>query len=332
MFSSERLFRFFALIYSVLMPVEVWAMPMPTKQVEVRVADEVRVHSDRVVLGDVATIYAKSIRDFERLSSLVITQMPADGKELRISAGYLKQRVAEALGGTSNFALHSSETVTFLKESLGLDPQDIAKTILANGLESGKIPSWAEADIVPVSGFDQLISVRGGNYRIEAGVQKNEWRGNMPFKVVLGDGKVIWLRAKIRWFAHAWVANRQVSIQEALGPESFRKERVEITDLADEVIRSDQKDLESALKTARARKLIRERAVLTKNMIDRRPDASPGQRMKVVFVSGSGLRVSADGSLISPAVIGENARVRLNSSRKVVVGKLVAEGIMEINL
>lgn len=331
MFLSERFYKIAAFIFSLLMPVEVWAQPMPTKQVEVRISDEVRIHSNRVVLGDVATIYAKSIRDFEILSSLVITQMPAGDKQMSISSEYLKQRVSEALGGNREFVLHAAKDITFLKEGLGIDPQEAARTILVKGRESGKIPEWVEADVVPISGFEQLKAVRDGEFQIDPAAQRAEWRGNMPFKILLPDEKIAWVRVKIRWFAEAWVAREKISVQEDLSPGDFTKERIEITDLREELIRSDS-DLENLLKSSRARRQIREKMALTKSMIDRKPDASPGQRMKVIFVSGSGLRVSADGALISPAIIGENAKVRLNSSRKVVVGRLVSEGVMEIDL
>jgi hypothetical protein len=55
MFLSERFRNFLMLIYSLLMPIEVWAS-LPVKAVEIRMDGEVKVSSERLVLGDVATI------------------------------------------------------------------------------------------------------------------------------------------------------------------------------------------------------------------------------------------------------------------------------------
>jgi flagella basal body P-ring formation protein FlgA len=334
MFLSERFRNFLMLIYSLLMPIEVWAS-LPVKAVEIRMDGEVKVSSERLVLGDVATIYARNLQDFEALSNLVLPQFPADKKEFRLSAEYLKERIAEALGSEKEFSLHAPNQISFSFDKPIITDQDLAREILARGRESGKIPSHIEADVLALGGFEQLPKLRPGSYRIEPASDLASWRGELPFKILLSEGstqKVHWVRAKLRWFSETWIAGKPLRFQDPLEISAFRKARVDITDLREDLIPATEEELVAALHSARARRGIRENSVLTKQMIDRRPDASPGQRMKVVFVSESGLRVSADGSLLGSGVIGGDAKVKLNSSRKIVSGKLVSGSVMEVSL
>jgi flagella basal body P-ring formation protein FlgA len=67
-------------------------------------------------------------------------------------------------------------------------------------------------------------------------------------------------------------------------------------------------------------------------MVERRPDANPGQPLKVVFISESGIRVTADGALIGAGMIGTDAKAKLKTSRKIVSGRLVSGGTMEVSL
>jgi flagella basal body P-ring formation protein FlgA len=66
--------------------------------------------------------------------------------------------------------------------------------------------------------------------------------------------------------------------------------------------------------------------------LEKAPDAKPGQSLRVVFVSESGVRVSTEGALIGAGSIGNDVRVKLRTSRKVVTGKLVAGDLMEVSL
>lgn len=333
MYLSERFRDFLMLVYALLMPVEVWAA-LPVKPVEIRLEGEVKVSSERLTLGDVATIYARNLRDFEALSSLVLPQFPSDSTQFSISSQYVRQRVSEVLGGRE-FALHAPAQISFVMDRPGIDPRDIGIELLARGRESGKIPEWAEAEVFPAGGFEQLKGLRPGSYRIEPGSQQAQWRGEMPFKVLVNSGatqNVIWVRAKIKWFTESWVAVAPIRFQQNLDASAFRKMRVEVTDTREELVPGTEEGLAAVLRSARAKRSILSNAPLTTAMIDRRPDAAAGQRLKVVFVSESGLRVSADGALLGSASVGEGAKVRLNSSRKIVSGKLVSDGVMEVSL
>ena len=94
----------------------------------------------------------------------------------------------------------------------------------------------------------------------------------------------------------------------------------------------NSEELSKALQSSRAKRYIQEKAPLTAAMLDKKPDASFGQRLRVIFISDNGLRVSAEGALMGAASIGDSVKAKLNSSRKVVAGKLVSDGVMEVSL
>ncbi len=116
MFLSDNFRSLLLLMYSLLTPIEVWAAGLPIKAVEVRLENEVKVRSERLVLGDVATIYARNFRDFETLSGLVLPQFPSDQKEFRLSAAYIRQRVREALGETTTPVLSGGSVIAGLSK------------------------------------------------------------------------------------------------------------------------------------------------------------------------------------------------------------------------
>ncbi len=329
MLSSELIRKIAFLLFVLLFPVEVWALP--TKAVEVRLESTVNVASETVVLGDVATIYAKSMRDFQTLSQLTLSKIPESG-ELRLPQGYLEGRIREVLPAGTTFQLHAPSQVVFRLATLGISPEEFAAEILKRARSEGRIPEWAEAQIEPVGGFDQLKLWRGNQVRIDPAAEMPRWKGEMAFKVApLGKSDLAWVKVKVRWFAEAWVAKRALGILSPLRPEDFESTRVEVTALREDPLLVKE-DLNVYLRSARARRSIAAANPLTAQAIERAPDAKAGQPLRVVFVSESGIRVSAEGALIGAGIIGNEAKAKLRTSRKIITGKLVSENLMEVSL
>ncbi|MGE3261625.1 MAG: flagella basal body P-ring formation protein FlgA [Bacteriovoracia bacterium] len=331
---SSRNFLFLAFVF--LMPLEVWAaIPVPTKDIEVRIESAVPVSSQRIVLGDVATIYAKSMRDFRELSELVISQIPEDKSELRLPQNYLERRIKEVIPAGTEFALHAPNEIIFRLQRIGITPVDFAAEVERQAKVGGKFPQGIETEIEVISGADQLKLYKPDAVRIEPAAEMAQWRGELAFKVVAKDNsaQISWVKIKLRWFANVWVATKTMGINQSLDAAAFTQERRELTGLREEAfVASGLEELSTKLSSARARRSIGTNAVLTSAMVERKPDAGPGQILKVVFVSESGIRVSTDGALIGASSIGSEARAKLRSSRKIVTGKLVSGGVMEVSL
>jgi flagella basal body P-ring formation protein FlgA len=329
MFSSAFNRKALFVLASFLMPIEVWAA-IPTKPVEVRLDSEITVSGETVVLGDVATIYAKSIHDFQALSNLTISKVGESGV-LRLPQGYLENRIREVLPAGTDFRLHSPAQVTFRMDKLGSTSDEFVAEISRRGRAEGKIPEWAEVDVEAMGGFEQLKTWKLSEARIEPAAVTTRWKGEMSFRVSRGEKDLIWLKVKVRWFADAWTAKRSIGVLSALKADDFTKARVEVTNLREDPILAFE-DIETVVRRARNRRSLAAGSALVSAALEKAPDAKPGQSLKVVFVSESGVRVSTEGSLLGAASIGNEVRVKLRSSRKVVTGKLVSGDLMEVSL
>lgn len=328
--------NFFVLAIIAFLPLEAYsaAAAVPTKPVEIHLGEEVNVGGEQVVLGDVATIYAKSLQNFKALSGLVISQIPDDKSEIKLPASYLEARIRAALPEGVEFALRSPGEIVFKLKRLGLTSQDLSAEILRLARAAGKISEGIEAEVQPISGTDRLAGYNLSNARIEPAGETQKWKGEMAFKVVRIDGSAapVWVRARVRWFQKAWVANRALSYTDRPDISHFSEGRVETTNWREEPLNATKEQLEAMLQTSKVKRSIVANAALVASALERRPDASPGSLLRVVFISEGGVRVSADGSLVGAGSIGSDAKAKLRSSRKIVTGKLVSQGVMEVSL
>lgn len=333
MLSSEAIRKCLLALFAFLMPVDVWGR-VPSSAVEIRLEPEVIVRGGPVLLGDVATIYAKSIHNFQALSNLTISTFPGDSAEMRLPQAYLTNRIREALPPGTDFRLLAPPQVVFRLDRLGLTPQEFAAEIIRRGRAEGKIPDWVQAEVQPLTGFDQLKLIKPSAALIEPAGEMIRWKGEIAFKVSQpgrADGGIMWVKARVRWFADAWVAKRQIGILSVIQASDFSAGRVEITALREDPVLANE-DLEKVLSSARARRSIQASSPLTVAAIEKAPDVKPGQALKVVFVSDSGIRVTTDGAVLGAGSIGNEVRAKLRTSRKTVTGKLVSGGMMEVSL
>lgn len=331
--------KFFAALFAglVLAPAALFAAsPLPVKAVEIHLDPEVKVGGEQVVLGDVATIYAKSLQDFHALSALVISRIPDDKQEVRLPRSYLESRAKSLLPEGSELVVRGPAEIVFKLERLGLKTPDLASEIVRLGRASGKIPEGVEVEVQPVSGAERLVGLTLAGTRIEAATQQERWKGDLSFKLTRldgqGDGAPIWVRAKVRWFQKAWVAGRGLAYSETPSPDGFSLARMETTGLREDPVTGTPEELAELLRNSRMKRALAANAPLFPSIVERRPDAKPGAPLRVVFVSEGGVRVTAEGLLVGSGLIGSEVKARMRSSKKMVTGKLVSPSVMEVSL
>jgi flagella basal body P-ring formation protein FlgA len=328
---SNRWKKLLFIAFVFLFPLEVWSN-VPSKAVEIQIEESVSVSGKNIVLGDVATIYSKNIHVFQALSNLVITSFSGEEAERTIPVAYLRSRIQEVLPKGVEFAVRAPAKIKFRKEILGVTGEMLAQEILRKATDEGKIPSWAEVKIESLSALDSLKFARIQDLQIAPAAEMPRWRGEQSFKVTRADSKeLVWLKFNIRWFGKALVAKRAVSPWSAIRAEDFEWQRIELTQVRDEPVNTPE-EFASLLGKAKAKRLVAEGAPLTRATLERIPDAKMGQALKVVFISESGIRVAADGAILNPLSVGEEGRAKLRNSKKIVTGRLVSEGVMEVSL
>ncbi len=340
MLLNNRRIRMTVVICLLLLPLSASAQPasisVSMKPVEIQVENEARVSGEQVVLGDVATIYAKNLGDFKTLSGLVISKFPDDKDQIKLPASYLEGRVRAALPSGMDFVLRAPAEIVLKRLRLGISSPDFANEIIRLARNLGKIPETAEAEVLPLAGMDQLKVLSLAKIRIEPSAELERWKGDMAFKILRSDGTgespPLWVRARVRWFQKAWIASRQFGFSESVTPAFLTEGRLETTNLREEPVFASREELEILLKSSRMKRALAAGAALMPSMIERRPDAFAGSLLRVVFISEGGVRVSADGSLVGPGSIGADVKAKLRSSRKIVTGKLVSQSVVEVSL
>lgn len=341
MFLSDRFLKILFLLSLALLPIEAWcaSFAAPVAPVEIHIPQNAKVNGAAVVLGDVATIYAKSLRDFEALSKLVLMQFPKGNAEMSVPASYLKARVMELLGKSAHeVKINAPETLHFTHVELNAaSPENLSDKILEAAMEQKKIPEGVELIVEPGQGFGSVHVLDWKNFRFEAAFEKPAWKGDMSFRLVPvntgRDEKIQWFSARLRWFKNVWVAKRDLRFLEDIRATDFERRRVEITASYDQPLDAkDMEELSVALQSARAKRSIRQNSVLTAAHVERKPDGLAGQPLQIVFVAESGLKVSADGALMESAVVGDSVKARLKKSKKIVTGKLVSHNLLEVSL
>lgn len=336
MFSNSKFALITIILLSALLPLAAFsAGVVPVKAVEIHLDSDVKVGGDQVVLGDVATIYARSLQHFKALSGLVISRIPDDKQEVRLPGSYLEARVRAALPPGTEFALRAPSEIVFRLERVGLGTQELAAEISRLGRAAGKIPGGTEAEVIPLVGLEHLAGWKLSSTRIEPQAEMQRWKGDVSFKLTRTDNPSappVWVRTKVRWFQQAWVAKRSLPPGAPMDSSHFSLGRVETTALREEPIAVPAEELGALLSSSRLKRLLSAENALVPSLLDRKPDAMPGSSLRVVFISESGVRVSADGALLAPATIGNDVKARLRSSKKIVTGKLVSQGLVEVSL
>jgi flagella basal body P-ring formation protein FlgA len=224
----------------------------------------------------------------------------------------------------------------FRLERLGITAQDFSSEVERMARAGAKAPESAELEVMPLTGLDQLKGSTLAKVRIEPQAEMEKWKGDVTFKVTRAGAAdntpPVWVRTRVRWFRKAWIAARPLSYSEQPSPALFTEGRIETTNLREEPVTGSAAELAALLKGSRLHRAIAAGSPLLPSALERRPDAPAGAQLRVEFVSESGVRVSADGLLVGPGTIGADVKARLRSSKKIVRGKLVSEGLVEVSL
>lgn len=305
------------------------------RAIEIHFQKSISVNGSRVVLGDVATIYAKNLKHFEKVSSLVIGEIPEEQKQLSVPMEYVRMRVFEALANEKiTVKISAPELIVFNRMKIETGVERLAQMIRDLAGEQKKIPVGVEAS-PEVSTSADLQSLDLNKYRIESAADRDEWRGHMVFRLVPKEGaaSAIWVNARIRWYMQAWVAKNSIAYFKDISADQFEMGKVEVTQMRElPIVASNKEELDRLVRETRAKRSFRPSTPLMASMLDRKPDIKSGQKLKVVFVAEGGLRVATDGVIMADGIVGEAVKARLKTSKKVVAGRLTSPDSLEVSL
>ncbi|MCO5142371.1 MAG: flagellar basal body P-ring formation chaperone FlgA [Oligoflexia bacterium] len=302
-------------------------------RVEVRLHKEVSINSKQIYLGDIGTVYSNRFDDFSKLSKLLIATVPSDQSSFQIPKGYLEQRIRSEVSSNVDMVLDIPESVIVKLAGIESIYPQVQQRILE--LVHKNNPANIKFTVEPANKsyqIDKELSL----VSVDPVVKKSQLKGLEKFKIIVkqkdGSLKTLWVDFNIRWAAEVYVANENIRLGSKISEENFSTEMRDITEEKYIPILKSEVSVSDLFLKAKLTKSIRKGDPLASQNMDKIPDLKIGERLKVIFISDSGLQVSTEGVLLSNASIGDQARVKLKTTRRTIVGKVVDKGLMEVSL
>jgi flagella basal body P-ring formation protein FlgA len=150
--------------------------------------------------------------------------------------------------------------------------------------------------------------------------------GHFPLKVILqqpnGALRTMSTAVDVLFYRDVLVANRRVKSRQPLSESDFDIERVEINSLVRTPVESYDR-----IKGMRSSRTISAGRVLTENMLEPEPVVKRGERVRILFKSGT-LTVESYGTAKRDAIEGETVEVENNASGKKIYGRAVEGGVV----
>lgn len=311
---------------------------LPSRDIEIQLNQQIYVDTEFVVFGDVAKIYALNEEDAQKISGLNLLKFPAGIREITIPAQYVRSRLIETLGPDKSIEFRIPDEIKFTRKQIRLSQEELRALIIEKAQKQKKIPSEVAINIRSLYTQKLPIQPIGAKAVITNTKESSRWHGLTNFQLYFiknGQkvGKTIWLRADIRWQAKRWQSQKEIGYHERLKAEDFKLVDVEIQPFqvsARKVLTS--KELSSLLQNARAKQPIKVKSLLSRSMIEKKPDKKIGESIDVVFLNSYGLTIRSKGSVMENSSIGTEVKVKLKGSKKIVSGTMIDKNTMEVKL
>jgi flagella basal body P-ring formation protein FlgA len=156
----------------------------------------------------------------------------------------------------------------------------------------------------------------------------SEPRGRFPMQVELfRDGAMIEkgsVSLDVRIFAELPVPVQNIKRHELLGAEMFEIKRFDITSITEKLLAET-----SQFEDCRAKQNLAAGRYVPLRRVEKIPDVENGHNVTIVG-NGGMLEIRAKGIALQNGAIGETIKVKNVDSRKILMGKITAPGVVEI--
>lgn len=129
----------------------------------------------------------------------------------------------------------------------------------------------------------------------------------------------------------ARVAVRRIFPNEALKPEDFAQQEINVASGGNFEFRGVVLSAEQAVNRLETRQSILEGQVLLSTAVQRTPDIRRGDSLQVRVVSGD-LRLTTNGQALEPGYLNQAIKITAGKKKNELQGRLVKPGLVEVNL
>jgi len=293
----------------------------PVGDVLARPASE--VSGADVKLGDIASVRCADAALDKKLKNAYICAAPLPGNTTKLTRAQIVVALTRnGLKGSANLLAPDVITVTRLSNSA------TGQAIFEAARDFALAAPWpGEVVVEPVMKLrDQATPPGKIELLARSRAQKLSPGRNTLLVDVLVDGTkytTIQVSVLVRLFAPVLIATKSISKSEEIEAGNTRLERIEITDLAEDLIR------EPISKSVTTTCPIAEGAAIRGCWVVEPPVIRSGDNV-VVTVVGRLVRVADVGVAVSTGAAGQLIKVRLSGSAREVRGTVVAPGQVEI--
>ena len=293
----------------------------PVGDVLARPASE--VSGADVKLGDIASVLCADAALGKKLKNAYICAAPLPGDTTKLTRAQIIVALnRNGLKGSAKLLAPDVITVKRLSNSAA------GQAIFEAARDFALAAPWpGEVVVEPVTKLrDQATPPGKVEFRARSRAQKLSPGRNTLFVDVLVDGTkytTTQVSILVRVFAPVLIATRAILKSEEIGAGNTRIERIEITDLPEDLIR------EPISKSVTATYQIAEGAAICGSWVEEPPVIRSGDNV-VVTVVGRFVRVADVGAAVSAGAEGQVIKVRLSGSAREVRGTVVGPGQVEI--
>lgn len=298
-------------------------------QATVRVLARTEVAGDEFTLEDVADVDGSDADLVRRLGAVSLGHSPQPGRTLRLSAPYLRSRLA-AVVSADQVKLVMPPDAEVVRASQVISGDDIAKQVLSRTIKlSGADTGDVQQQLV--SPIDDAVLPTGKiTWNVQPLGHYGSVGGARTFRVVAKvGGHEVWrtiARVEQDVFRKVIVAAHTLSRNQVIRPQDVKQMRQSVNG------RKPDSYLTALAKVvgSRAKRPIGTGEWINKTMLAAVPDVNEGGPVMLVYQTED-VRFTSPGVALVPAKIGQFIPVRNLESGKIVYGVVQANQLVKVN-
>ncbi|RMG41550.1 MAG: flagella basal body P-ring formation protein FlgA [Candidatus Dadabacteria bacterium] len=286
---------------------------------------EATVTRQSIFLNDIASITSRFVKDDDEiiaLQKIQIAPSPLPGKETTISASRILERMREEGVNLNKIGYAFPRIITVKRAARAVTLEEVQAAIENYIANSGR-----DVELKQVH-YRENAMIAPGAATLEATPFNTGRRGELGFIIkaaVEGEKPV---RFKVRASVDQWqkvpVANRPINRGAVISKDDVMMARMNVNLIPRDAARDPESII--GLETS---KEISYGEVFRKNKLSIPPVIETGAPVTLTYKSRF-FQATATGTAIEDGIVGQEIRVRNNSSRKVVRGTVLEAGLVEV--
>ncbi len=292
--------------------------------------EDTLVTTATVTLGDIATVSSARVTDDEAvigLKKIPLENAPAPGKSITVSASQILERMRDAGVDLTRVGYTFPRVCKIARASRRVNPQEIlavVKSLLAQDGGDVAVKDLVFKDIPQIAPGDTSFKVMGMQ-RKAPGVMKFALQAETLDKGASLGSTRFEVDALIDEWKEVPVTRRSLQKGDVVQQLDLTRARLNIASLPrDVVMTTDEAVGQEVTRSIASGELLRRDTLNIPAAVEK------GKPVKMI-IRGGAFEVTAQGTALERGIIGAEIRVRNESSGKIILGSVIADGLVEVS-